>query len=105
MCFYKDGTVEDAELEIVPNNYEDYIQKDKKIVNPDQNVIEERKQLLVAIHQNISTNSYAENERLLFSRLVIIALLFWNFILFMLGLSAFVLTAIYFNITKNLITF
>ena len=68
-------------------------------------IIEERKQLLVAIHQNISTNSSVENERLLFSRLVIIALLFWNFIVFMLGLSAIVLTAIYFIITKNLITF
>lgn len=103
--FYKDGTVEEVELEIVPNNYEDYIQKDEKIEKPDPNIVEERKQLLVAIHQNIRSNSSADNERLIFSRLVIIALLLWNFIVFMLGFSAFVLTAIYFIITKNLITF
>ena len=103
--FYKDGNVEELELEIVPNDYEDYIQKDEKIENPDSNIVEERKQLLVVIHQNIRANSSAENERLLFSRLVIIGLLLWNFIVFMLGLSAFVLTAIYFIITKNLISF
>ena len=103
--FYKDGKIEDLELEILPNDYEDYMQKDEKIEKPDPKVVEERKQLLVAIHQNIRANSSADNERLLISRLVIIALLFWNFILFMLGLSAIVLTATYFIITKNLITF
>ena len=106
--FYKDGKIEEVELEIVPNNYDEFINKDEKAQKtekPDPKVVEERKQLLVAIHQNISTNSSADNERLLFSRLVIIALLFWNFILFMLGLGAFLLTAIYFIITKNLITF
>ena len=103
--FYKDGSIEELELEIVPNDYEDYMQKDEKIEKPDPNVIEERKQLLVAIHQNISANSSVENERLLISRLVIIALLFWNIIVFLVGLSAIVLTATYFIITKNLITF
>ena len=106
--FYKDGKIEEVELEIVPNNYDEFINKNektKKTEKPDPKVVEERKQLLVAIHQNISTNTSVEKERLLFSRLMIIALLFWNFILFMLGLSAFVLTAIYFIITKNLITF
>jgi len=100
--FYKDGTIEELELEIVPNDYEKYL--DKKIEKPDPNVVEERKQMLVTIHQNITANSPAENERLLISRLVIIVLLFWNFIV-LLGLSAFVLTVIYFTITKNLITF
>ncbi|NMR34964.1 hypothetical protein HIO71_12280 [Chryseobacterium aquaticum] len=107
--FYKDGKIEEeVELEIVPNNYDEFINKDektKKTEKPDPNVVQERKQLLVAIHQNIRANSSAENERLLISRLVIIALLFWNIIVFMLGLSAIVLTTIYFIITKNLITF
>ena len=106
--FYKDGKIEEVELEIVPNNYDEFINNDEKAQKtekPDPKVVEERKQLLVAIHQNISTNSSVENERLLISRLVIIALLFWNFILFIMGLSAFLLTAIYFIITKNLITF
>ena len=103
--FYKDGKIEEVELEIVPNDYEDYIQKDEKIEKPDPNVVEERKQLLVTIHQNITANPTAENERLFISRLIIIALLLWNFILCILGLSAIVLTAIYFIITKNLITF
>ncbi|GAB1345659.1 hypothetical protein MASR1M29_21700 [Cloacibacterium normanense] len=103
--FYKDGSIQELELEIVPNDYDKYIEKDEKIEKPDPNVVEERKQLLVAIHQNVTANSSADNERLLFSRLVIIALLFWNFIVFMLGLSAIVLTTIYFIITKNLITF
>ena len=102
--FYKDGKIEDLELEIVPNDYDKYIEKDEKVEEPDPNVVEERKQMLVIIHQNVTANSPAENERLLISRLVIIVLLFWNFIVF-LGLSAFVLTAIYFIITKNLITF
>ena len=103
--FYKDGTVEEVELEIIPNDYDKYIEWDEKIEKPDPNIVEDRKQLLVTIHQNISANSSAENEKLLIYRLVIIALLFWNFIVFMLGLSAIVLTAIYFIITKNLITF
>ena len=103
--FYTDGKIEEVELEIVPNDYEDFIQKDEKIEKPDPNVVEERKQLLVAIHQNVTANSPVENERLLISRLVIIVLLIWNFIVLMLGLSAFVLTAIYFIITKNFITF
>ena len=103
--FYKDGSIQELELEIVPNDYDKYIEKDEKIEKPDPNVVEERKQLLVAIHQNVTANSPVENERLLISRLVIIVLLIWNFIVLMLGLSAFVLTAIYFIITKNLITF
>lgn len=103
--FYKDGKIVEVELEIVPNDYEDFIQKDEKIEKPDPNVVEERKQLLVAIHQNVTANSPVENERLLISRLVIIVLLIWNLIVLMLGLSAFVLTAIYFIITKNFITF
>ena len=105
--FYKDGTVEEVELKIVPNDYDEFINKDEKaqkIQKPDPNVGEERKQLLVAIHKNVTANSPLENERLIISRLVIIALLLWNFIVFMLGLSAIVLTAIYFIITKNLIT-
>ena len=103
--FYKDGSIEELGLEIVPNDYDKYIEKDEKIEKPDPNVVEERKQLLVAIHQNITANSSAENERLLISRLVIIVLLIWNFIVLILGLSAFMLTVIYFIITKNLITF
>ena len=106
--FYKDGKIEEVELEIVPNNYDEFINNDEKAQKtekPDPKVVEERKQLLVAIHQNISTNSSADNERLLFSRLIVITLLLWNFIVFLVGLSAFVLTAIYFIITKNLITF
>ncbi|MGC4129241.1 MAG: Mov34/MPN/PAD-1 family protein [Bergeyella sp.] len=103
--FYKDGTIEELELEILPNDYEEYIQKDENIQKPDRSVVENRKQLLVAIRQNITANASAEKEQLLISRLVIIALLFWNFIVFMFGLSALVLTLIYFIITKNLITF
>lgn len=106
--FYKDGKIEEVELEIVPNNYDEFINNDEKAQKtekPDPKVVEERKQLLVAIHQNISTNSSVENERLLISRLVITVLLIWNFIVLMLGLSAFILTVIYFIITKNLITF
>ena len=106
--FYKDGKIEEVELEIVPNNYDEFINNDEKAQKtekPDPKVVEERKQLLVAIHQNIRANSPVENERLLISRLVITVLLIWNFIVLMLGLSAFILTVIYFIITKNLITF
>lgn len=70
--FHKNGNIEIAELEIVPNDYGQYVskqpQKPKKPVKPDAKTVKDRKRILVDIRQKIeipNQKEYIQSTQLL----------------------------------------
>lgn len=63
--FHKNGKIEIAELEIVPNDYGQYVskqpQKPKKPVKPDAKTVKDRKRILVDIRQKIEIPNQKEH--------------------------------------------
>jgi proteasome lid subunit RPN8/RPN11 len=63
--FHKNGNIEIAELEIVPNDYGQYVskqpQKPKKPVKPDAKTVKDRKRILVDIRQKIEIPNQKEH--------------------------------------------
>lgn len=78
--FYKDGTVKNAELEILPNDYKQYTQQTQQ---PDPNTISERKKLLVIIRQKTESSSEREQS---FPLLLFFGMLFLSLYFFILGM-------------------
>ena len=62
--FHKNGNIEIAELEIVPNDYGQYVSKQpqnpKKPVKPDTKTVKDRKRILVDIRQKIEIPNQKE---------------------------------------------
>lgn len=88
-AIYKDGTVETAELEVLPNDYEKYIQK---TAQPDPLIVTERKELLIVIRQENMASS--EQDRQYASEILFFAVLISS--LFTLGMCV-----TFFFITKH----
>lgn len=97
--FHKDGKIEEVELEIVPNDYENYIKQDQK---PDTATIEERKQLLIIIHQN-SENASDKNQDVSLPKLTLVGVLLSNVYFFVLGAMITVIPIAFIVIIKNLL--
>lgn len=97
--FHKDGKIEEVELEIVPNDYDQYIKKDHE---PESAIVEERKQLLVIIHQN-SENKESQKKDLPISELTLVGVLLSNIYFFVLGAMITVLPIAFMVIIKNLL--
>lgn len=111
--FYKDGTIEELELEILPNDYEEYIQKPQKTTSesvsethfeakPEPKVIEQRKQLLVMIHRHTTEPSPKEKDLLPIPKIAV-AMAVSGVYFFVLGLCAGTFPIAYFFIIKNLL--
>lgn len=78
--FYKNGTVKNAELEILPNDYKQYTQQTQQ---PDPNTVLERKKLLVVIRQKTESSSEREQS---FPLLLFFGMLFFSLYCFILGM-------------------
>lgn len=89
--FHKNGTIEKAELEVVPNEYESYIiqgKNSKSNPKPKQkSAANARKELLVVIREN--TTLYADDKKdLSLSKANILVLLITGIYFFVLGICA-----------------
>ena len=84
--FHKNGNIEKAELEIVPNDYNQYVleEKQKKSKKPDAKTVKERKKILVIIHQNKENDS--EKEQFQISKYTLLFLALSSLYLFIIGL-------------------
>lgn len=118
--FHKNGSIEKAELEVIPNNYEDYTTKEKKAeVNiedasnaqnpdsqptPDAETVEERKRVFVNIRQHIAT-SKVEAEQVLSPKMATLMLVLSWVHFFILGVLAGVLHIAVLYLVKNHIDF
>ena len=99
--FYKDGTVEKAELEVLPNNYKEYMQKE--IQEPNHQTIIVRQELLIVIKQETHAPAPApEKERQLEFEPLSMIILFSNLYFFLLGLATAIVPFTLIHIIKNL---
>lgn len=99
--FYKDGTVEKAELEILPNNYKEYLQEE--IQEPNDKTITERQELLIVIkHETQAPAPAPEKERQLEFEPLSMIILFSNLYFFLLGLATAIVPFTLIHIIKNL---
>lgn len=92
-AFHKNGKVETAELEILPNNYEEYMKGAKE---PEPAPTIQREELLIVIHHEAPTPTI-ENERKYISALLMYGLLSVSCV-FMLGMCLIT----FFHIIKNI---
>ena len=97
--FHKDGRIEEAELEILPNDYAEYIQKNNQ---PDPATVAKRKELLVFIRQNVPAPAI-DRERFYIPKPVFIGMLLLNAYYFALGVGAGILPVAVYYIIKNYI--
>lgn len=96
--FYKDGTVETAELEILPNDYQQYIQK---VEQPNAETIAQRQEVLIVIKQETQA-PVPERERQPELEPLQLIMLFSNLYFFILGLATAIVPLTFFYIIKNL---
>lgn len=96
--FYKDGTVETAELEILPNDYQQYNQK---VEQPNADTILQRQEVLIVIKQETQASA-PERERQPELEPLLLVMLFSNLYFFILGLATAIVPLTFFYIIKNL---
>lgn len=96
--FYKDGTVETAELEILPNDYEQYT---RKVEEPNPDTIHQRQEVLIVIKQETQAPA-PERERQPELEPLLLVMLFSNLYFFILGLATAIVPLTFFYIIKNL---
>lgn len=96
--FYKDGTVETAELEILPNDYQQYTQK---VEQPNAETILQRQEVLIVIKQETQAPA-PERERQPELEPLLLVMLFSNLYFFILGLATAIVPLTFFYIIKNL---
>ena len=98
--FYKNGNIEIAELEIVPNDYCQYVSKQpqnpKKPVKPDAKTVKDRKRILVDIRQKIEIPN--QKEQIQSTHLLHIAMAVSGLYILLLGISIgiFLMVLLYF---------
>lgn len=98
--FYKDGTVEKAELEILPNNFKEYLKVSQE---PNNQTITVRQELLIVIKQKKQTRKpKPEKEHQLEFEPLSLIILFSNLYFFLLGLATIIVPFTLFHIIKNL---
>lgn len=98
--FYKDGTVETAELEILPNNYKEYLDE---TIKPNNETITHRQELLIVIkHETQASTSVPEKQHQLELEPLSMIILFSNLYFFILGLATAIVPFTLFYIIKNL---
>lgn len=96
--FYKDGTVETAELEILPNNYKEYLDE---TIKPNNETITQRQELLIVIKHETQAPAPEREHQPEFEPLLLI-MLFSNLYFFILGLATAIVPFTLFYIIKNL---
>ena len=96
--FHKDGTVETAELEILPNDYQQYTQKGEQ---PNADTIHQRQEVLIVIKQETQAPA-PEIERQPELEPLLLVMLFSNLYFFILGLATAIVPLTFFYIIKNL---
>jgi proteasome lid subunit RPN8/RPN11 len=96
--FHKDGTVETAELEILPNDYEQYT---RKVEEPNNETITHRQELLIVIKHETQAPAPEREHQPEFEPLLLI-MLFSNLYFFILGLATAIVPFTLFYIIKNL---
>jgi len=96
--FHKDGTVETAELEILPNDYEQY---SRKVDEPNPDTVTQRLEVLIVIKQETQA-SVPERERQPELEPLLLVMLFSNLYFFILGLATAIVPFTFFYIIKNL---
>lgn len=99
--FHKDGTIETAELEILPNNYKEYLQEET--IKPNNETITQRQELLIVIkHETQAPTSVPEKERQPELEPLSMIILFSNLYFFILGLATAIVPFTLFYIIKNI---
>jgi proteasome lid subunit RPN8/RPN11 len=96
--FYKDGTVEIGELEILPNNYEQYT---RKVEDPTPDTATQTQEVLVIINNETQVH-FHERERQQELEPLQLIMLFSNLYFFLLGLATAIVPLTFFYIIKNL---
>lgn len=96
--FHKDGTVETAELEILPNDYEQYTRKSEE---PNPDTVTQRQEVLIVIKQETQAPA-PERERQPEFEPLLLVMLFSNLYFFILGLATAIVPLTFFYIIKNL---
>lgn len=96
--FHKDGTVETAELEILPNDYEQY---SRKVDEPNPDTVTQRQEVLIVIKQETQAPA-PERERQPELEPLLLVMLFTNLYFFILGLATAIVPLTFFYIIKNL---
>jgi len=96
--FHKDGTVETAELEILPNDYEQYTRKSEE---PNPDTVTQRQEVLIVIKQETQASAPERERRPEFEPLLLVVL-FSNLYFFILGLATAIVPFTFFYIIKNL---
>lgn len=96
--FHKDGTVETAELEILPNDYEQYSSKAEE---PNPDIVTQRQEVLIVIKQETQASA-PERERQPELEPLLLVMLFSNLYFFILGLATAIVPLTFFYIIKNL---
>lgn len=98
--FHKDGTVQTAELDILPNNYKEYLTQTKK---PKRQTIKKRQKVLVVIkHKTQETASVPEKEHQFKLDALSLIILLSNLYLYILTLANSIVFIILLYIIKNL---
>lgn len=96
--FHKDGTVEKAELEILPNDYEQYT---RKVEEPTPDTATQTQEVLVIINHETQIH-FHERERQQELEPLQLIMLFSNLYFFLLGLATAIVPLTFFYIIKNL---
>jgi proteasome lid subunit RPN8/RPN11 len=96
--FHKDGTVETAELEILPNDYEQYTRKSEE---PNPDTVTQRQEVLIVIKQETQAPAPEREHQPELEPLLLI-MLFSNLYFFILGLATAIVPLTFFYIIKNL---
>lgn len=96
--FHKDGMIETAELEILPNDYEKYT---RKVEEPNPDTVTQRQEVLFVIKQEAQVPA-PERERQPELELLLLIMLFSNLYFFILGLATAIVPLTFFYIIKNL---
>lgn len=96
--FHKDGTVQTAELEILPNDYEQYTRKSEE---PNPDAVTQRQEVLIVIKQETQAPA-PERERQPELEPLLLVMLFSNLYFFILGLATAIVPLTFFYIIKNL---
>lgn len=96
--FHKDGTVENAELEILPNDYEQY---NRKTEEQTPETVTQTQEVFIAIHQQTHIH-FPERERQQELEPLQLIMLLSNLYFFLLGLATAIVPLTFFYIIKNL---
>ena len=96
--FHKDGKVEKAELEILPNDYEQFT---RKVEEPTPDTATQTEEVLIIIHQQTEIH-FPEREHQQELEPLLLLMLFSNLYFFILGVATAIVPFTFFYIIKNL---